>query len=321
MTSQPTDSLDGFTRSSQLMVPLGYRPPGPARALLGWLPQDHGESFLARQADDGLSEVQRARAAAARDAVAARPAGIDQANVVSPLPEELAGHVARLDSTPAGARMRAEGWEIAMVDLARVVAVQPSVFTDTAAERAASLDPGDLRAVAELTLPVSRTRPIGELEPGDDVAPLQVQYNHLKQTYTIDSPNLNLTVAGNFNAPDNRDAQQPGGLLGFGFNVMVPPSFIQVARFQGRYLLRDGNHRSFGLLGRGITRVPAYVRDFAAAEELVPAGIETLPRSAWLGDRPPLLRDYHDDLVAEPVLLAVPHRMIVIHAVELLITN
>jgi hypothetical protein len=53
--------------------------------------------------------------------------------------------------------------------------------------------------------------------------------------------------------------------------------------------------------------------------ETVPA--ETLPRSAWLGDRPPLLRDYHDDLVAEPVLLPVPHRTIVIHAVELLMLN
>jgi hypothetical protein len=99
----------------------------------------------------------------------------------------------------------------------------------------------------------------------------------------------------------------------------VPPSFIEVARFQGCYLLRDGHHRAFGLLSRGITRVPAYVRDVATAEDLAPAGM--LPRSAWLGDRPPLLRDYHDDLVAEPVLLPVPSRTIVIQAVELLMVN
>jgi hypothetical protein len=283
------------------------------------MPLEQAEALLANQAEGELSDAQRARVSQARDAVAARPAGIDQAGLVSPLSDELADHVARLGATPAGARMRAEGWEIAMVDLSRVVAVAPSVFTGTAAERAASLDPGDLRAVAGLTLPVSHSRPVGELSPGDDLAPIQGQYHYLKQTYTIISPNLNLTVAGNFDAPGNIDARQPGGLLGFGFNVTVPPSFIQVARFQGRYLLRDGYHRSFGLLSCGITRVPAYVRDFATAEELVPAG--TLPRSAWVGDRPPLLRDYHDDLVAEPVLLPVPHRMIVIHAVELLIVN
>ena len=42
---------------------------------------------------------------------------------------------------------------------------------------------------------------------------------------------------------------------------------------------------------------------------------------AWLGDRPPPLRDYHDDLVAEPVLLPVPSRTIVIQAVGLLMVN
>jgi hypothetical protein len=44
-------------------------------------------------------------------------------------------------------------------------------------------------------------------------------------------------------------------------------------------------------------------------------------RSAWVGDRPPLLRDYHDDLVAEPVLLPVPSRTIVIQAVGLFMVN
>jgi hypothetical protein len=318
MTSQPTDGLDDFARTSQLMVPRGSRPPGPARALLGWLPPEHAETLLASQADGELSDAQRARISQALATVAARPAGIDQAGLFSPLPGELADHVTRLEATPAGARMRAGGWESAMVDLARVVAVAPSVFTDTAIERAAILDPGDLRAIAELTLPARHPRPIGELSPGDDVLPIQGQYHYLTKTYTITSPNLNLAVTGNFDAPGNR-APQPSQ-LGHGFTVGVPPSFIEVARFQGRYVLRDGHHRAFGLLSRGITRVPAYVRDFTTAEGMAPAG--TLPRSVWLGDRPPpLLRDYHDDLVAEPVLLPVPHRTIVIQAVELLMIN
>jgi hypothetical protein len=213
--------------------------------------------------------------------------------------------------------MRADGWEIAMVDLARVVAIAPSVFTDTAIERAAILDPGDLRGIAELTLPARHPRPIGELSPGDDVLPIHCQYHYLTKTYTITSPNLNLAVISNFDAPGNR-APQPSQ-MGHGFTVGVPPSFIEVVRFQGRYVLRDGHHRAFGLLSRGIIRVPAYVRDFVTAEDLAPAG--TLPRSAWQGDRPPLLRDYHDDLVAEPLLLPVPSRTIVIQAVELLMVN
>jgi hypothetical protein len=317
MSSQTTDSLDDFARTSQLMVPRGSRPPGPARALLGWLPQEHAETLLASQADGELSDAQRARVSHARDAVAARPAGIDQAGLISPLPAELADHATRLEETPAGTRMRADGWETAMVDLTRIAAVAPSVFNDTAIERAASLDPSDLQGIAELTLPAMHPRPIGELAPGDDVLPIHIQYHYLTQTYTITSPNLNLAVIRNFDAPGNRAPQ--ASQLGFGFTVGVPPSFIQVARFQGRYLLRDGHHRAFGLLSRGITRVPAYVRDFTTADELAPAGM--LPRSAWLGDRPPLLRDYHDDLVAEPVLVPIPHRTIVIHAVGLYMVN
>jgi hypothetical protein len=319
MTSQPTDSLDDFARTSQLMVPRGSRPPGAARALLGWLLSEHAETLLGSQADgEGeLSDAQRARISQALAAVAERPAGVDQDGLISPLPDELAVHVTRLEATPAGARMRAEGWEIAMVDLARVVAVAPSVFAGTAIERAANLDPGDLQGIAELTLPARHPRPIGELSPGDDVLPMHCQYHYLTKTYTITSPNLNLAVISNFDAPGNR-APQPSQ-MGHGFTVGVPPSFFEVARFQGRYVLRDGHHRAFGLLSRGITRVPAYVRDVATAEDLAPAG--ALPPSAWLGDRPPLLRDYHNDLVAEPLLLPVPSRTIVIQAVELLMVN
>ena len=62
--------------------------------------------------------------------------------------------------------------------------------------------------------------------------PFSLQYDHHRRAYVINSPSPNLTVADNFDAPGNRDARQPGGLLGFGFKITVAPSFIQVARFQ-----------------------------------------------------------------------------------------
>lgn len=107
--------------------------------------------------------------------------------------------------------------------------------------------------------------------------------------------------------------------MGFGFKVTVMSSFLQVASFQGRYVMRDGYHRAFGLLSRGISRVPAYVRNFDTTENLAPVGM--MPQATWLGDQPPLLRDYHDDQVAEPVSLPAPHRLIVISALELLTPN
>jgi len=272
----------------------------PARVLLGWLPAERGELVLvSNRAGVELTEEQRARVRQARDAVDARPIGIDQTDLVSALPPELADHLARLEATPAGAGMRQEGWDVALVDLERVGAFQPFVFTDTAVERVASVDPADIEAVAELTLPVNHT------------APIVGQYDELKQTYILTSPNPNLKVLGNFSGP----VPDANGMPGFGFLVTVAPSFVQVVRFQDRYLLRDGYHRAFGLLSRGISRVPAFVRDFDTVENLAPAGM--LAHSAWLGPRPPLLRDYHDDLVTESVSLAAQRRMVVIQALEL----
>lgn len=307
MTDQTISSVDGSSVTvqpaslTQSAPDAGAQPHRPARVPLGWLPPERGEFLLTSQAGALTPEAQRARVREARDAVAARPVGIDQADLISALPAELADHVARLGTTSAGAAMRVEGWDIAMVDLERIVAFQPNVFTDTASERVAELDPGDLRSIAELTLPVN------------DTVPISVQYDELKLAYTITSPNPNLRVVGNVGGP------LPDGTLSFGFKIAAASSFVQVARFQDRLVLRDGYHRSFGLLSRGITRVPAYVRDFDTTEGLAPAGM--LPQGAWLGDRPPLLRDYHDDRVAESVSLPAQHRMIVIHALELLALN
>jgi hypothetical protein len=308
VTDQTIGNLDGPPTLSHPAQSLTQPPPGaaeqlrrPARALLGWMAAEHGELLLAGQTGAAAPEAQRARVREARDAVAARPAGIEQASIVSALPAELAGHAARLEATPAGTGMRADGWEIALVDLGRVAAFQTHVFTDTATERVAGLEPGDLQSIAELTLPVN------------DTAPVSAQYDEFKQAYTITSPNPNFKVVGPVNGP------LPDGTMAFGFKVTMAASFVQVARFQGRYVMRDGYHRAFGLLSRGITRVPAYVRDFDTTENLAPAGM--MPQAAWLGDRPPLLRDYHDDRVAEPVSLPAQHRLIVIHALELLTLN
>ncbi len=272
----------------------------PARVLLGWLPPERGELFMvSNRTDIELTDEQRARVRQADDAVAARPVGVDQTDLVSPPPPELAGHLARLQATPGGTRMFQEGWEVAMVDLKRVVAFQPLVFSDTAVERVASVAADDLDSIAELTLPVSHT------------APVVGQYDELKQTYTFTSPDPNLKILGNFNGP----VPEANGMHAFGFVVGVAPSFLQVARFQDRYVLRDGYHRSFGLLSRGISRVPAFVRDYDTLENLAPAGM--LPQSAWLRERPPLLRDYHDDVVAESVRWPAQRKMVILQALEL----
>lgn len=51
-----------------------------------------------------------------------------------------------------------------------------------------------------------------------------------------------------------------GGAPVFGYVLGALPSFMQIAVIDGRCILRDGYHRAVGLLSRGISVVPAFVR-------------------------------------------------------------
>jgi hypothetical protein len=269
----------------------------PARLLLGWVPSEHGEFLLASAASGQLSDAHRERVIKTRQAVASRPEGVDQADLLTPTPLGLAEYLARLEQTPPGAAMLQEGWTVTMVDLTRVVAFQPHVFVDTATERAANLDPDDLPAIAELTLPI------------DQPTPISVGQDLTRAVFTVTSPNPNVKVA-----PVIAN-QSPNGLPCLGYAIQLAPSYLQVVRYQNRHILRDGYHRAYGLLSHGITHAPAFVRDFDTTENLAPAGM--LPHHTWLGSRPPTLPDYDNNDVSEPLNFPATRKVIVIQATEL----
>jgi hypothetical protein len=96
----------------------------------------------------------------------------------------------------------------------------------------------------------------------------------------------------------------------------VPPSFLNVGCYRGRYFLRDGYHRSFGFLSRGIKVVPAFVRDFASFEEMaIQPGM--LPQDGYLGEQPPVIRDFLDEEVSTEVIVPVTQKLIIVQALEL----
>ena len=132
------------------------------------------------------------------------------------------------------------------------------------------IDGADLAAVAAITLPLAQ----------GDVLP--VQYDELRRAWTVSSDNPNLRIAA-------RVGPLPVTPAGFalGFALTAGPSFMQVGRYRGPHYLRDGYHRAFGLLSRGIAVVPAFVGDIHVFEELVPDPRTMLPQDGYLGDRPP----------------------------------
>jgi hypothetical protein len=171
---------------------------------------------------------------------------------------------------------------------------------DQALARVQAVAKDDLGSIAAITLPLTQ---------GDQ---LPVQYDPIHQAWTVTSANPNLRIAANVGPLP----VSPSGLA-LGFAVVAGPSFLQVGRYSGRHFLRDGYHRAFGLLSRGITVVPAFVRDLTRFEELMPDPRTMLPQDSYQGPRPPVLTDYLDDTVSVAVQLPAIHKMIVIQALEL----
>jgi hypothetical protein len=274
----------------------------PARQLIGWMREEDAlRALCGNRADREPTEEQREVVRKAHQAVGHRAEGVGQSGLVRPRPPDLDAHIVALRGNPAAAEHLAAGWDVAMVDLTRVCSFQPAVFHEQAADRVGDVPKNDPVALAELTLP-----PAWEAE-------LPAQLDQGQKAWILSSPNPNLRVVGHFAGPMGDGTRPP--IPGFGWLVTVTPSFLMVARYQGRYYLKDGYHRALGLLSREITTVPAFVRDIAVYEELgVPAGM--LPQDAFLGPRPPTIPDFWDDAVSAEVRLPAVQKMIVVHALE-----
>jgi hypothetical protein len=250
-----------------------------SRALLAWLSADQVAWLRDGGGDPGA--VERARAALKR-----RPAGVDQSGLIEPWPQELAQHGEALRASDGAKPMFERGWELAVVgDLRQVVAAQPTVFSDEVEGDSVIPEPGDLEAIARLTLPLSPPS-----------AELPAHFDEDTQTWSISSPSPNLRITGTFSGEVRPD------VLGVGFLLELLPSFVSVAGFRGRWVLRDGYHRCYRLLAAGVVRVPAFVRHFGDDESLFRSGM--LPEHVYCGERPPTLADYHDDTVAGDVAYA-----------------
>jgi hypothetical protein len=243
--------------------------------------------------DPALAE----RAAAAREAVAARDGALDQQKLARAAPGELAEHVQKLREHPKSAGYFNEGWNVELVDLSRVCSLQQTIRSADAVERVVHVDAADALAVAAVTLP----------EPGEKTE-LPIQFDELRQTWLISAPNPNLKIAGHW-------AGEVEGNTAFGFFVTVMPSFLQVAKHHGRYVLRDGYHRAYGLLARGISEAPAFVRDFGMAPLGLGPGF--FGTDVYLGQRPPLVTDFLDDAVAADVQIPGIDKMVVLQGLEL----
>lgn len=276
-----------------------------ARVLLGWLTEDEGALFLAER-DIGAANDPAIRDTCrrARQAAAARPAVAVQQGIISPLPAGAARHVAALQAHPWGQRFLADVGQPALVDLTRVRAIQPTIHVEDARQRFAGIPAHDIESIAAVTIPV----------PPTDPPPLNAIFDAAKHAHIMASPSPNLRVLGpigNWFIELSPGVRVPA----FGFAVALLPSFLNVVGVGGRYFLRDGYHRAFGMLEAGILQAPALVREYGQLQE---AGLNPgmLSPDVFLGDHAPLLPDYLDDAVSADTMAPLVTKMVVIQALE-----
>jgi hypothetical protein len=271
------------------------------RALLAWMGNEQAMTMLLEGRQQGIfTSALQEKLAEARAALNDRKPGIDQTDLIRPMPRDMASYIARLEKASQAKPYWDEGWRPAMVDLPRVCAFQPHTFTSHAHQRVEKVSLGDVRSLAEITLPLDSTEPV------------TFQFDRRRQMFVTSVSNANLQVVGAFGglAPG-----QPAGTVHMGFQLRMITSYLQVGSMQGRWFLRDGYHRSLGLVQRGVRYVPAFVREDMTLADLVPPG--ALEFEAILGNRPPLLTDYWDEGVACSLQLPAPRRVISVQASEL----
>jgi hypothetical protein len=290
------EPLELLPESGASMTHVPGPEPRPARALLGWLSEKQACGYLhARRRDAELTDAQRRTLEQAHTAVATRPPFEGGSAVLGPCPGELFAHRDALYAHGRFSAKRHEGWEIAMVDLERVCAVQHVVLSHPDPRVEPGIDADDVEALAKITLPI----------PDPKVLHYQVGGN----VAMVSSPNPNLHAVG------FRVQQTAQGTL-LGFVVEEAASFVQVAEFGGRFVLTDGTHRAASLVRNGITRIPALTRKHAQGEHLAIARSGVLSAATYLGERPALVRDYWDPAVSTAVSMPGKRKLVIIQAIE-----
>lgn len=217
---------------------------------------------------------------------------INPTDVISEPGPELTQYINQFWQQPNMQAFTQEGWTIKIADLRKVCTIQPSVEMIKSVERVQNVAADNLVSLATVTLPLQ--------------APtnLPAAFDPVKNAWLFSSPNPNLRVAGNF---------ANSGL--FGFAVALANSFVQVAKCQNRYFMRDGHHRAFGLLSRNIFNVPVIYREYNSFNEMmIPPGL--FPIEILLSERPPMLMDYLDDTVSSTGEFPLSTKVIVIQALE-----
>lgn len=284
------------------------------RSLIAWLDQNEAITKLLGHipgpAEDTAAQKQVWEAA--RRALKGRAAFRLPTPVLTELPLELSERGNAFRQRPdVIATFLGLDWTVGIVDLKDVLSFQKVIVEEEATERANAVIVDDLQSLFSFCLP----DPAEGIEISGTMDPDQ-------KGITLSSLNPNLRVGGHMIA-DVDVAVAPGGPVQkqkfMGYSINFGARFVQVAEYNGRWFVRDGYHRTFGLTRRGINRIPCIFMKARTFEELGAAAPGFFSYELLFGDRPPFLTDFLDDSVATSANQKAHRKVVRISAEEFLV--
>jgi len=207
--------------------------------------------------------------------------------------------------------MQGLDWTLGLANLTQVLSFQKMVAEEQAVERANSVDISNPRNLFSFCLP----------ESGSEIT-LSGSLDHDQKAVTLSSLNPNLRVGGQL-AIDMELPAIPGGpgkkekVIGFAVNFGA--GYVQIAEYKGRWFVRDGYHRTYGLLRRGIQQVPCIFIRAKNYQELGAAAPGFFPYEVLFSDRPPFIMDFLDDQLSTSVNQKAMRKVVRISAEEFVV--
>jgi hypothetical protein len=171
-------------------------------------------------------------------------------------------------------------WTVGVVDLRRLLAFQRRLVFTPPPHLSPIPKQEDWRELISLAMGSRRDTEHYFASDRDATTGLDIRLHSV-------NPDLQLRV--------NRQNRRTGGLP---LELYGGSPFFEVGEFRGRWFLRDGYHRAYGLLQAGVHRIPAVVIYARTIEELGATEPWFFGESQLFSERPPQVTDFlEDDLV------------------------
>jgi len=187
-------------------------------------------------------------------------------------------------------------WSVGWADFSHgVLSYQRIVITEGTTARLRGVRRDDPETLIDLCLPPQST------------AKFQGSFDQAQSAFTASSINPNLRVAG-FQIANVEASGSPPEQL-FGFKLTFGSSFVQIVEYRGRWMVRDGYHRVYGLMGLGITQIPCVVIKARTFEETGAGRPGFFGFELLYSSKPPTMNDFFSpasvDVQAQAVMRVI----------------